>query len=75
LDAVSGVHGNVRVQVEIDGQPALGPVMLAGGEQPRRVVVPVPPGARELALLVDFAAGGDVQDHVNWADARFIRRR
>ena len=29
--------------------------------------------AKELTLGVDFGAGGDVGDHVNWADARLIK--
>ena len=30
------------------------------------------PEAKELTVLVDFGRGGDVQDHVDWADARII---
>jgi hypothetical protein len=29
--------------------------------------------ARELTLLVRFGSFGDVEAHVNWADARLIR--
>jgi hypothetical protein len=39
---------------------------------PRHVRVDVT-GARTLALLVNFGEGGDVHDHVNWADARLIK--
>ena len=30
-------------------------------------------GGAELTLAVDFGQNGDVQDHVNWADARLIK--
>ena len=30
-------------------------------------------GARELTLAVEFGRGGDVQDHVDWVDARLIK--
>jgi hypothetical protein len=29
--------------------------------------------AKELTLLVEFGGYGDVQAHVNWADARLIK--
>jgi hypothetical protein len=30
-------------------------------------------GAKRISLLVDFADRGDVQDHLNWLDARLVR--
>jgi hypothetical protein len=30
-------------------------------------------GVRELVLEVDFGRGGDVQDVVNWVEARLIK--
>ncbi|MBX7104417.1 MAG: NPCBM/NEW2 domain-containing protein [Gemmataceae bacterium] len=73
LDAVIGVRGNVRLGVEVDGKPAVEPWNMSGGDPARRLAVPLPRGAKSLVLSVDFGAGGDVQDHVNWADARFVR--
>ena len=43
---------------------------MRGGPLPVRVDVT---GAKELTLAVEFGQGGDVEDHVNWADARLIR--
>ena len=39
---------------------------------PLRVQVDVR-GGRELTLVVDYGAGADVGDHVNWAQARIVR--
>ena len=30
-------------------------------------------GVRELTLVVEFGQGGDVQDIVDWVDARLVR--
>ena len=66
---------------------ATGGVWYASAEQPTSPAAPaagekpagkeqrddaLPPGARRLTLFVDFGRGGDVQDHVDWADARII---
>jgi hypothetical protein len=74
LDDQSGQGGSVRVQVLVDGRPAdLGwDQDLTARSGPRRVRVNVA-GGRELTLVVDFGHGGDVQDHVNWGDARLVR--
>jgi hypothetical protein len=74
LDDQTGRRGNVRIKVLVDGKPRdLGwdqELTLADGA--RMVDLDVQ-GARELTLVVEFGRGGDVQDHVNWADARLIR--
>jgi hypothetical protein len=73
LDDRDGRRGSVRVRVLADGKPAdLGPdrELTAGG--PLAVSVPVA-GVRELTLVVEFGANGNVQDVVNWADARLVR--
>ena len=73
LDEVSGRSGGVQIQVLADGKPLLDPPPeLSAGESPRSLRLPVPPGAKELTLIVEFGRGGDVQDHVDWADARII---
>jgi hypothetical protein len=46
--------------------------VIRGGEKPVAVNVDLA-GAKRLSLLVDFADRGDVQDHVNWLDARLVR--
>ena len=43
---------------------------------PQRGAVPVRvavKGAKEATLVVEFGRGGDVGDHVNWADARLVK--
>jgi hypothetical protein len=66
--------GSVRIKVLVDGkeQPLGWDRELTWRDGPQPVRMPVT-GARELTLIVDFGRGGDVQDHVNWADARLIR--
>lgn len=73
LDELTGRLGNVRIQAEIDGKPALHPpIDLSGSDPPKPLRIALPAGARELTLFVDYGRGGDVQDHVNWVDARII---
>jgi hypothetical protein len=74
LDDVTGRLGSVRLRILIDGKecdPGLKRDLThRHGILPVRLDVA---GARELTLIVDFGQGGDVGDHVNWADARFLR--
>jgi hypothetical protein len=74
LDDQTGRCGSVRIKVLVDGKPHdLGwdkELTLADG--PRLVDLDVQ-GAKVLTLVVEFGRSGDVQDHVNWADARLIR--
>ena len=74
LDDRTGRKGSVRVRVLADGKECdLGlKGDLTHRTGPVRVRADVG-GAKELTLAVDFGAGGDVGDHVNWADARFIK--
>lgn len=74
LDDQSGRQGNARIGVLLDGQPcALGwDGVLDSRAGPRAVRVDVSK-KHELTVVVDFGRGGDVQDHVNWADARLIK--
>jgi hypothetical protein len=74
LDDQTGREGSVLVQVLVDGRPAdLGAAKeLAAPDKAWPIRVRVA-GARELTLAVLFGRHGDVQDHVDWADARLIR--
>jgi hypothetical protein len=74
LDDRDGAGGRVRVRVLADSKPLeLGAgEELAGRGRPLAVSVPVA-GVRELTLEVEFGQDGDVQDVVNWADARLVR--
>jgi hypothetical protein len=74
LDERTGKRGRVRVAVLVDGKERPldrgGALTLADG--PVRVRLDVRE-ARTLTLVVRFGRFGDVQGHVNWADARLIR--
>ncbi len=72
LDTVAGARGRVTAVAKVDGRDVFGPVELTGGQPAKRVVVALKSSVKELSLHVDFGAGADVQDHVNWADARFV---
>lgn len=74
LDDQTGREGHVRVRVLVDGKlcdPG-GEVELTERDPSRSIRVDVQ-GARTLTLEVLFGRRGDVQDHVNWADARLLR--
>ncbi len=74
LDDETGREGSVRVRVLADGK-----VLDLGADRaltartgPLAVNVAVA-GVKELTLEVDFGQRGDVQDHVNWCDARLVK--
>jgi hypothetical protein len=74
LDDQTGKEGSVLIQVLVDGKPqdVAESQELTAGNSPRSVRVRVA-GAKELTLVVKFGRHGDVQDHVNWADARLLK--
>ena len=73
LDPQEGQGGRVRLRVLVDGvERDLGwnkDLTMADGPLSLRVDVGQ---AREIVLEVLFGTRGDVQAHVNWADARLI---
>ncbi|OWK47058.1 carbohydrate-binding protein [Fimbriiglobus ruber] len=72
LDPETGRRGAADVRVVVDGKdvPVEGLAPLTSAI-PREVSVDVS-GAKELTLIVDYGPGGDVQDDVNWCDARLV---
>jgi hypothetical protein len=73
LDDRTGRDGSVTVEVLLDGKPQdLGWVGELHGGGTKAIRLPTN-GARELTLVVKFGRRGDVQDHVNWADARLVK--
>jgi NPCBM/NEW2 domain len=72
LDEVTGKLGSSVVQVLVDNKPLLNPAAELSPDRPLPLRVALPSGARTLTLVVDLGGGGDVQDHVDWADARVI---
>ncbi len=74
LDERTGRAGSARLEVLVDGKPQTPADIreLAGSDPPRMIRIPVT-GAQELTLVVKFGSRGDVQSHVDWADARLIK--
>lgn len=74
LDEQTGRQGSVLIEVLVDGKRQdLGNVKeLTGWDPPRAIRVNVA-GTRELTLVVKFGRFADVEDHVDWADARLIK--
>jgi hypothetical protein len=71
LDDKDGRRGDVRIRVLADGEALLDRALTS-----RDGAVPVSlsvEGVRELTLEVDFGRDGDVQDVVNWAEARLVK--
>ena len=73
-DDQAGRQGSVRVRVLVDGQErSIGrdrDLTARDGPVPVRADVA---GARELTLVIDFGDRGDVQDRVDWVDARLVK--
>lgn len=73
LDAVSGVKGDAMTSIFVDGKeielPNKGKLALTGGPIPVSVDVKK---AKELRMVVGHGQGGNVQDHVNFAEARLV---
>jgi hypothetical protein len=74
LDETAGREGSVVYRVytaDESGQfkPAYESPIVRGGDPPTAISIDVT-GARGLALIVEHADRGDVQDHANWLDAR-----
>jgi NPCBM/NEW2 domain len=74
LDDKTGRRGSVRVRVLGDGRPLdvgfADELTAKNGPVSFRADVT---GVKELTLEVDPGRGGNVQDHVDWADARVIK--
>jgi hypothetical protein len=74
LDDHDGRAGSVRIQVLADGTP----LDLGADRELTAQTGPLPidvsvEGVRELTLVVQFGQGGDVQDVVDWVDARLVK--
>jgi len=65
--------GTATVSVTGDGRMLLAPFEVTGGGRPRRLKLNVA-GVRHLTLLVDFGRDQDTGDHVDWLNARLIRK-
>jgi hypothetical protein len=75
LDDRDGQRGSVGIRILADGKEVKlegGPAELTVRHGPRRIRVAVN-GVRELTLIVDAGAHGNVQDVVNWVEARLLK--
>lgn len=74
LDDRSGREGTVRIKILVDGKlsAAVEDRELTARNGPRALRVDVG-GAQELTLVVQYGRRGNVQGHVDWADARLIK--
>jgi hypothetical protein len=74
LDDRTGREGTVRIRVLVDGKldAAVDDRELTARNGPRALRVDVS-RAHELTLVVEYGRRGNVQGHVDWADARLIK--
>lgn len=73
LDDETGRRGAVSVDIRADGQSLLAkPLEINGRSDPQELRLQLPPSCKELTIFVDFGPGADVQDHVNFANARLV---
>jgi hypothetical protein len=71
LDAVTGKTGDCEAVIRADGRELVRQ-RLRGGEPPTSVRVDLR-GVTHLELGVEPGENLDLNDHVNWCDARLIR--
>lgn len=67
-------HPSVVFRVFIDGELAAESPVMRISSEPWRFDVPLPAGARRIALAATDAGDGFMDDLANWADAGFVRR-
>ena len=72
VDDMQGRAGSVEAIVNVDGKTLLKSTVLHAGDSPFPVNVAIPPGSREITLIVTDAGDGIAQDLVNWAGAGFV---
>ncbi len=71
LDAATGKRGAAEVRVLVDGKEVKALPALTATAGSTVLLIDVTK-AKELTLIVDYGPGGDVQDDVNFADARLV---
>jgi hypothetical protein len=73
IDDSTGGRGSAVASVSVNGEVVFTSPVLTGTSRPVAVDVPVVPGGR-LLLEAHPTGDGKSHDHVNWAEARFVRR-
>ena len=74
IDESAGQWADVNLVVKVDGKEVFRADKVKWREPAREVNVPVA-GAKALELVVEAGEHYDVQDRVNWAQARLLRAR
>ncbi|NIA22408.1 MAG: hypothetical protein GWP05_10695 [Anaerolineaceae bacterium] len=74
IDESAGQWADVNLVVKVDGKEVFRTDHVKWREPARRVNVPVA-GAKTLELIVEAGEHYDVQDRVNWAQARLLRAK
>lgn len=73
IDAETGGEGNAEVRVIVDEKEVFRGDTITG-RQPPHVLQPLNiTGAQRLTIIVDYGELGDVQDHVDFAEAVLVR--
>ncbi len=70
VDDSAGGNGSVAFQVYGDGKKLFDSDVMKGGQEAKRVDVPLA-GVKNLVLLVTSAGGNTQFDHADWAEAEF----
>jgi hypothetical protein len=70
IDDQAGLRGSVVFRVFVDAEQKYASPIIRGGDLPLPISVELPPDARSLSLIVDFAERGDELDYANWLNAR-----
>jgi hypothetical protein len=74
LDEETGRGGSVRIQVLVDGKPQnIAPDRDWTAREGALAVRVDLKGAKQLTLAVEFGERGDVQDDVDWVNARLVK--
>lgn len=71
IDDSAGPKGSAVVVVSVDGEIRYRSGPLRAGKPPVEVNLK-PLAGKRLVLSVEFGEWGDVEDHVNWGDARLV---
>ncbi len=72
LDDAAGPEGSVSCYVFVGRELKYRSPILRAGDPPVSVRVPLDENSESLTLVVDFAERGDMQDYVDWLNARLI---
>jgi hypothetical protein len=68
------LEGSAKLQVLVDGKPALGEGLRVSTNDPARPIDIDVTGAKTLTLIADFAESQDMLSRGDWADAYLVRK-